>query len=507
MATLAEVVAAIDHILRYKPNWRGTLNDADFFALNEAYQMGKNDPVSGNLVKIDDKILGALRLDNPTLFDGSGGIVDPPGSPPGPRNSPPAGPGVPDDGFSGRAAEAVHRVDEALRNNQTALAKADEELIDALLGAKAGSQESSARLRALQDSVIGQITSLAPTLNTQTGQDHLNEYLQGIVSQIKGIAESSALDAESKTKVLDALKHRYAAVHGSDPAAKSPAAEPAAAGGSGPPTDTAAGGAPAAAAAAPADPLLNGLASDPLMGGLGALAGPAMGALGGLPAAMGAMIPGMGGLGGGGGVPLGDLGSAIGGAIHDATAARGPGDKTGPGQAEELGRATDAHDEDQRVKPAANEPAGAAAQSGRGDQAQPVAAAAGKGEPAATQTGPDVSVKMPDGSTVSADNPQLAHVGRIHLEGASFDDAAKQAQVTLLPAGAPVAEPVSPGQLRFGDYAQFTDHRVMALGTGKVWLGGRVTAIEEMPTGPNFLGWARPEVQPASATTVLAGAH
>jgi hypothetical protein len=114
---------------------------------------------------------------------------------------------------------------------------------------------------------------------------------------------------------------------------------------------------------------------------------------------------------------------------------------------------------------------------------------------------------LPDGSTVLADSPQLAHVGRLYLAGASLDDAAGQAQVTLLPAGAPVTEPVSPSQLRFGDYAQFTDHRVMALGGGKVWSGGQITAVDEMPTGPNFLGWARPQVQTAPAATIPAGAH
>ena len=133
--------------------------------------------------------------------------------------------------------------------------------------------------------------------------------------------------------------------------------------------------------------------------------------------------------------------------------------------------------------------------------------AAETGQVPPAQPGPDVSVKLPDGSTVTADSPQLAHAGRLVLEGASFDDAAGQAQVTVLPPGAPVNEPVSPSQLTLMDYAQFTDHRVMALGGGKVWLNGQVTPVEEMPTGPNFLGWARPQVQTAPAATVLAGAH
>ena len=84
-------------------------------------------------------------------------------------------------------------------------------------------------------------------------------------------------------------------------------------------------------------------------------------------------------------------------------------------------------------------------------------------------------MKLPDGSTVTADSPQLAHAGRLVLQGASFEDAAGQSQMTVLPPGAPVNEPVSPSQLKMMDYAQFTDHRVMALGGGKVWLNGQVT--------------------------------
>src|SRR5690349_17445134 len=133
MATAAEVVAAIDHIMRYKPDWRGTLNDADFTALNDMYQRAKNHPEEWLINKdlpttLDDKYLGALRLDNPTLFDG-GKLVHPPGAPPAtvpasvdaPSAPPGQSPAPADDGFSGRAAEAAQRVDDALAKNTTAL--------------------------------------------------------------------------------------------------------------------------------------------------------------------------------------------------------------------------------------------------------------------------------------------------------------------------------------------------------------------------------------------------
>ena len=540
MATAAEVVAAVDHIMRFKPDWRGTLNDSDFAALNEMYQRAKHHPeewLSNRDLPttIDDKYLGALRLDNPTLFDG-GKLVDPPGAPPATVpasvDAPPAAPGQApapaDDGFSGRAAEASQRVDDALAKNTTALAEADEELVDAVLGAKTGSDEGKAQLQALQAALVDQIHKLGPTLDTPAGQQQLNDFLQSKTQEILGIVKSSGMDAESKAEVLDALSQRYDAVKDSAGSGTG-STDPATTGGngqSGSGTGGSAGGAPAAAdtgagAGDPlaSDPLLDGLASDPLMAGVGGLAGPAMGALSGLPGAMGSMMPGMGGFGGGGG--LGDVGGAIGGAIKAAASARPPEDdpaealKDDPLAATPDGseqdnpedeKSDEAAADDAKTDDPATEPA--AAKPADGAQPQPVAAETGQVPPA--QPGPDVSVKLPDGSTVTAESPQLAHAGRLVLEGASLDDAAGQAHITVLPPGAPVNDPVSPSQLKMMDYAQFTDHRVMALGNGKVWLNGQVTPVEEMPTGPNFLGWARPQIQTAPAApaaTVLAGAN
>jgi len=525
VASAAEVVATIDHILRYKPDWRGTLNDGDFTALNDMYDRAKNHPIElGNLdlpIHLDDKYLGALRLDNPTLFNGAAPI-DPAGQTPtqaaGVNGSPAApAPAAPlaDADFSGRAAEASALVDDALAKNKTALAEADEELVDAVLGAKTGSQEGQGQLQALQNALVDQIHKLGPTLDTPAGQQQLNDFLQGKTQEIFGIVKSSTMDAESKADVLDALSQRFEAVKESGGSGSgSGGSSPEEVGGS---VQSVGGGGvsdPSAPAGLPSDPLLNGLASDPLMGGLGALAGPAMGALGGLPGAMGSMMPGMGGLGGGG-LPLGDLGGAIGGAIREGSA-RTPDDPAAALQDDPLIAKTgedsplEAADDRDNVRDdedsAHDEEPGPAARSGDGEQ-QPHVVAAESGQAPPAEPGPDVSVELPDGSTAAAESPQLAHAGRLVLDGASIDDAAGQAKLSMLPAGAPVSEPVSPSQLRLMDYAQFTDHRVMALGGDKVWLNGQVTPASEMPTGPNFLGWARPEVETAPSATVLAGAN
>ena len=105
--------------------------------------------------------------------------MDPPPGTPG--QTPPGQTPAPadDDVFSGKAAEASNLVDDALAKNKTALNEADEELVDAVMGAKAGSEEGKAQLQALQNGLADQIQKLGPTLDTPAGQQQLNDYLQG----------------------------------------------------------------------------------------------------------------------------------------------------------------------------------------------------------------------------------------------------------------------------------------------------------------------------------------
>ena len=99
-----------------------------------------------------------------------------------------------------------------MAKNKTALNEADEELVDAVLGAKTGSEEGKAQLQALQNGLVDQIHKLGPTLDTPAGQQQLNDYLQGKTQEILGIVKSSGMDAQSKAEVLDALAQRYEAV-------------------------------------------------------------------------------------------------------------------------------------------------------------------------------------------------------------------------------------------------------------------------------------------------------
>lgn len=506
MATEGQVVEAIRHIQQYHGDWRGHLNDEDYRRLNEILRASEVDPGHWpNRIDhyVPDTLIGVLRNQWPDLFNGPA-LVDPPKPPPASPAPPPGQPPVsppgetrppgapPTDDISGAAADAVKRLDAALARNRNALNAADDQLADAILRAKTKSDEGKATLQGLQQSIIDRVKELGPTLDTPAGQRELAEFLQGKNAEILNVVKNAGLDSGSQAQILDGLAARYTALAGAgehpdgDPSPKQT--------GNGTPVPPAAEAPPASPAAAAGggdggDPLTNGLGADPMMSGLAGLA-PAMGALGGLPGALGSMMP-FGG-GGGGGLPLGDLGSGIGGALRDGTYHDrdrdhddadplrdhpAPGTKPAGEGAASKGDGT--HQGDPTTEPAA----------GAGGAGTTPVAAAGQTPPAGQPA--DTSVKLPDGRTRIASNVALAKAGRQVLEGASIDDAFPAAGIQLPPLGSPVTAAISPGRLQFGDIGEYSDHRVMALGDNEVWVNGQVTPLEQLQTGPNFLGWQR----------------
>ncbi|GBE67818.1 hypothetical protein MFM001_42800 [Mycobacterium sp. MFM001] len=478
--------------------------------------MGIN-PDTAPIDQINKALTGAGQPALPT----NGSTPPAPESPPPP--APPPGSGDPTtpgaapggEGLSGAAAEAAKRLDAALEKNRNALNEADEKLAEAILNAKTSSEDGKARLGDLQQSIIDQVQKLGPTLDTPAGQQQLADFLQGKTSQILDVLKSAGLDSASQSAVLDGLTARYDALADktSENGAEDHAGKGSGAGQAGSsPTDTGAGtggagggaggaGGPAGGAGAlPDDPMLDGLASDPLLGGLASMLGPGMGGLGALPGMLGGMSP-FGGMGGGG-LPIGDLGSGIGSAIRDASHTSDP----AADDIHEAHKATDTSLKDPAVddQQPQTKPAGAQGAT----PAQDANAGGGQVTPPAQQAGapapPDTTVKLPSGGTATAENPAVAKAGRAVLDGASVDDAYRQAGITLSPPGSPVTAPISPSRLVFGDIGQYTDHRVMALGDNKVWVNGKETPLEELEIGPNFLGWEHPSVPAATAQPVVA---
>ncbi|ULP45432.1 MULTISPECIES: DUF4226 domain-containing protein [Mycobacterium simiae complex] len=442
---------------------------------------------------------------------------DQPASPPPPA-PPPGSPGPttpagtpPPPGLSGAGAEAAKRLDEALAKNHSALNDADDKLADAVLKASSSSTEGRQRLQSLQQDIIDQVNKLGSSLDTATGQQQLAEFLQGKTGDILNVLKNAGLDSDSQARVLDGLSARYQALQnknsGEDPHTTGPDANPGAtnptAGGGG---DTPAGTGDGTSSGN--DPLLDGLASDPLMSRLGMMAGPAMGALGSLPGALGSAIPSLGGGGGLGGGGLGDLGSALGGALRDG--GHDP-DQAAEEHANALKDPSDSHSDDKshdETQPAGLHDPGD--KGGKGDKAGTEDAGSGATPPPSAPAAqgqtptPTTQIQLPDQSVRTASNAALAQAGRAVLSGDGIDDAFAGANLQLPPLGSPVNAPMAPSRLQFGDVGQYTDHRVMALDKDHVWLNGQVTPIDQLETGPNFLGWTR--VSAPTPTTVAAAA-
>lgn len=544
MATKDEVVSAITHIMNtlHSDQWRGNLNNFDFQQLKSIYE---DDTPGSTYVK--DTLLGALRNQWPTLFDPKTGAEVTPQAPPAPTapagstttpdhtspentdpsvNNPPppqnqeqanapggqaGSPQGTDDELSGKAAETAKKLDDALAKNRTELSEADVQLSDAILSATTSDEAGKAKLNALKQSIIDEVNRIGPeAMNTRAGMEEFATFLQGKTSDIMNVANTAKLDSESQSKVMDAIGARLNALaeqNGTgggpaDPDNPNPGQQPAAPGTPADPGVTPGG---PEDPGLPLDPLLTGgLPSDPFMQGLGGALGPALGAMGSLPSALGSAIPSFGG----GGAGLSDLGPAIGSALRDA-GANGPGgaDDDDPSKLKDpfAGNEEDGEgehkDEPGELKDPQTQPAGNTTQ----QNGQP-AAPGEPGQPpvagAAPAPGPDLTVKVDGLGEVKVDNPALANAAREVLNGGNVHDAFNRFNIPIPPPGTPVTEnAVSPGKTVFGDIGQYTDHQIMALGDNKAWVNGEVVPLDKVEQGTSFLGWMHPTM-PASATPV-----
>lgn len=508
---LPGIPSPVPGVTPYTPDPRGFLTPEERAALTYT----GIDPDTASIADINRALTATGHQPLPSTAQES---APPSGQPP--EADPPTGGTIPakapdTDGLSGAAADAAKRLDDALAKNRTAINEADEQLADAILKATSSSEQGKTRLQSLQQSIIDKVKDLGPTLDTPAGQQQLADFLKDKTSEIFEVVKAAGLDSSSQGAVLDGLAARYAALGTRKPDTESEqeddAGSPAGSTDSpGPTGPSGVVGAPAALGTTPFadDPLLGGLASDPLMAGLGSLAGPALAGLGGVPAGLGGMMPFGGGLGGG--LPLGELGSGIGSAIRDTGTHGDPADNAGELTDSDpitshRSKSAALQNPDQLEDPPTTGPDTKPA-AGAGAAAPAGAAAAPAQAPPPPDPPPDTTIKLPDGSTVTVDNPAVARAGRAVLEGANINDAFQRAGIALPPPGTPVTAPVSPSRLAFGDIGQYTDHRVLALGESKVWVNGQVTPLEQLETGPNFLGWEHPPATSASEGAMPASA-
>jgi hypothetical protein len=329
-----------------------------------------------------------------------------------------------------------------------------------------------------------------------------NTILDQYLAEIQRLLNSAKVDSKKQAELLAALGDDYRdgsgeRGKGGTDAGGSGGGGPGG-GGSGGTDGGAAGGGGAdpgvGAAGAVTDPLA-GMAMPGVMGDPTSMLGPALGALGSLPGALG---------GAGGSLPMDALGALapLAGAMGTR---RGSGDAFTDDGARERGKPADfvddhhGHDEegadggkgtggkgDNERKP---DPAAAGAAGVQPVAAQPAAAAAAP----ATAPGGDASlvVRMPDGTPVTAASPQHAAVLRAVLSGASATDAWRP-YAQLPPPGTPVAMPADPSHLVPGQVAQCKSREaIVYMGNGKIWLDGQLQPQSALPAA-EFMGWEDP---------------
>lgn len=466
---------------------------------------------NGHFPQVPDDALDRLRDNHPGLFDSSSGemTTPPPTAPTPPAGQPPTPMVSTDEQNQGRAAEAAKQLEDKLKSRNDASVDADRKLAEAVLRAHASSAQGAKKLNAIQAEIESAVKAQT-ALDTPLGAREFSRFLANKLKDISDVVQSSALDAQSQNEVLAGLAEFYSTrsdnPDGAQPGAP-PGAQPAAPGA--PPPVPPAG--PGGEYRPPADDsgalgdlgelgLGDGLGGLGPAGGLGPLA-QIPGVLGGMPAAwggLGAGIPsGLGSMLAGGG-----LGPGLSGGLfdklkpdthdrHDDELESDVLDPLGLNAPPEPGGPEVEHPGDQHNgTPAEPQPPGAAAPNPAPPPPAPI-----------TTTGP-TPVTVRDGTTVTADNSQLAGVLEDIDAGKPPPDAYRAHNITLPPPGTtPPTVLDDPSKLRPLDYGTYTDGRMaVAINPQKVFIDGQIQPIEAA-AGPGFLGWQHPP-----APTAITGA-
>ena len=365
-------------------------------------------------------------------------------------------------------------------------------MISAILNAHTTSVEGGATLRQLQRDVEDSVRSRTD-LDAPAGARDFQRFLIGKLREIGAVVETASLDDTSKAALAGAWTALYEATKGEsseggapkDKAGDSPASSNAGNG-----TDPAAE-LPAYGADAGTDPLLDELlannagwptdgssASSPAQPQPQSSPSTAPAAASMLPTLP--TVPGLSGLGGG-------LPGGLGADREDA----------GPGGGSSAERPIDHPSLDEllgqidELDPTTEETPEAGPDSVTGDAADT--------EPADTAP-PDgpTPVRLPNGDTVTAPNPQIANVLKAAIGGTPIGDAFREQGILIPPAGTAVAHPVDPARVGSGDIGMFTDRQALALDRSRALFNGQIQPVASV-SGPSFLGWQHPPAQGSTA--------
>lgn len=405
------------------------------------------------------------------------------------------GPGATDEQQSGRAADAVRKLQSELKDRYSAISTAEEKLSEVLLGAHATTADGQQRLNTIQHKIVDAVNDPALSLDTPTGEAAFLRFLRGQVKDIGAVLNSGDLSADDQAAAARALAQLYGLDAGAeqpDPVADPPADDPS------PAVDPA-----APVPAATPDPLpLSAVPPDTTLGAADPMPAPLDDAVGGDPlnglgadplSGLASMLPGV--LGGLASSPLDGLSELAGAAAPLAGLAAPPGDeRDGEHDSDDTSRHHDEKDDDAGGGRGGDADTGPRAadqpQTGVQPDGTPGAGAAPAG-PAPTPA-PSTQVELPDGSSVSARTAALAQAVKANLGGTPVDAAYRAAGIALPPPGTPVTNPVDPSALSCGTVGMFKDHYVVALSPVKAYQDGQVVPLAAVASSPDFLGWVDP---------------
>ena len=410
---------------------------------------------------------------------------------------PPTDAGLPtDEQQSGKAADAVKKLQQELKNRYSKISDAEEKLSEVLLTVHATTAAGQQKLNAIQQKIVDAVNNPTMAMDTPAGERSFLTFLRNQVSEINNLLDSGGLTAEDQAKIARAQAALYAVDSGagsnSDPPGQAPGAPQ-------PPATPAPNPAPSP------DPGISGLGPatqmpDPGLSDM--LGGAPMGMpMGADPlSSLASMVPGaLGGLGSGGGgsSPLEGLGGLAGAASPLAGLASQLGDHGSHERPSDTAdKADDSPERTKGGKDAKTDPAKAdttpqaGGQQPAGQQGQNATTPGGEPPAAvAPPVAPSATVKLPDGSTASARNPQAAQAIRDYLAGDTVDASYRKNGIQLPPPGTPITHPVDPSRLTCGDLAMFKDHYVPVLSSVKAYLNGQVVPLGSVTSSPDFLGW------------------
>ena len=397
-----------------------------------------------------------------------------------------------DEQQSGKAADAVKKLQDELKQRFTTISDAEEKLSEVLLNAHATSTDGQVKLDHIQKKIVAAVNNPAMNTNTAAGEKAYLTFLRSQVSAIRDLLSSSSLSAEDQSKAAEALAALYAVDNG---------------GSSSPSNDLGTANPPVPAATDPDISAESGL-FDPGLGPPPAMPDPSLSdVLGGPMSPLGAdpasslasLLPGaLGGLGGGlgaGAGPLDGLAGLAGAASPLADLAAGLGSqRDGDGLSDTADRTEKPDDDAESVKRDDTSEAPANAPKSNSLSGQPDSPAqsgdlGGPPTPVASPAAASPTVTLPDGSTADA---RTAQAVRDWLNGDTVDASYRQNGMTLPPVGTPVTHGVPPTRLHCGDVAIFKDHYEPVLSSVKGFLGGNVVPLSQVTSSPDFLGFIDP---------------